>query len=134
MNHVSIFNINGMLAKCRKYPHSFWFWMKVKTFSTIGTPVAAVSITALSVGLYCKCFQNRKSCVSKHTRLTTLPVNDTHIELQPISNPLPDISDQLSPQIIQEVLKASGVDFSRFESYKQFKVQHQTLPQVTKLH
>ena len=28
--------------------------------------------------------------------------NDTHFELQPISNSMPDILDQLSPKIIQE--------------------------------
>ena len=34
-----------------------------------------------------------------------------HIELKPNSNPLPESSDQLSPKIIHENLKASGVDF-----------------------
>ena len=38
-----------------------------------------------------------------------MQVSDIHIELQPISNPMPDIPDQQSPQIIQEVLKASGI-------------------------
>ena len=38
-----------------------------------------------------------------------MPASDTHIELQPVSNSTPGISDQLSPQIIQEILKASGV-------------------------
>ena len=58
-------------------------------------------------------FQNNKGCVCKHSRLTTMPANDTHIELQPISNSMPNISDQLVPQIVQEVLKASGVDLSK---------------------
>ena len=40
----------------------------------------------------------------------TMPVNDRHIELQTILSPMPDISDQLSPQIIQEVLKAGIVN------------------------
>ena len=123
-----------MLTKLRTYPHSFYSSMKVKTFSTVVTPVAAVSIIALSIGLYCKCFWNKKSCVHKHTWLTTLPVNDTHIEFQPIMNPMPDISDHLSPQIIQEVLKASCLDFSKFRCYKQCKVQCHTSPQASKLH
>ena len=42
-------------------------------------------------------------------------VDNTHIELEPISNLLPDPSDQLSPQVILEILKASGVDFSKFQ-------------------
>ena len=41
--------------------------------------------------------------------------NDTHTELQTILNSMPDISDQLSLQIIQEILKACGIDISKFE-------------------
>ena len=60
--------------------------------------------------------------------------NDTHIELQPILNSMPDISDQLLPQISKEILNASGVDISIFEHYKQCRALHQTSPQATKLH
>ena len=67
-------------------------------------------------------FWNKKSCVHKYIRPTSLPVNNTHIELQPILDPLPDISDQLSPHIIQDILRASGVDFSKFKCYKCHKV------------
>ena len=74
-------------------------------FSSIGTPIVAISIITLSIGLYCKCFQNGKSCVCKYIRPTSLPVNNTHIELELILDPLLDILDQLSPQIIQEILK-----------------------------
>ena len=52
MKHVSIFNMNSTLTKLRTYPHSFWSSMKVKTFLTIGTLIAAISILALSIGLY----------------------------------------------------------------------------------
>ena len=48
------------------------------------------------------------NCVHKHTRQTYLPTNNTHIELQPIMNPMPEISDQLSPQPVQEILKSSN--------------------------
>ena len=72
----------------------------------------------MSIGLYSKHFWNGKSCASKYTRPTFLPGNDTQIELELISDPLPDISDQLSPQIIWEILTASGVEFSKFEHYK----------------
>ena len=54
------------------------------------------------------------SGVCKYTRLTTLPTNDTHTELQPITNAVPEISHQPSPQLVQEILKASGVDISKF--------------------
>ena len=103
-----------MLTKLRSFPPNAWSLMKVKMFSTIGTPIGVIIILFLSIGLYCKCFQNERSCVCKYTRLTSLPVDNTHIELEPSSNPLPQSSDQLSPQIIQETLKASGVDFSKF--------------------
>ena len=134
MKHVSIFNINSMLNNLGHTLIVSGTWWKMKTFSTIGTPVAAISIIAMSIGLFCKCFQNKKSCSCKYTRPTTLPVNDTHSELQSILSPMPDISNQLSPQIIQEVLKASHVDFLKFKHYKQCKVQCQTSHQVTKLH
>ena len=49
--------------------------------------------------------------MGEHTRPVSLPVNNIHIELDPISNLLPDPSDQLSPYVIQEILKASGVEF-----------------------
>ena len=98
MKHVSIFSINSTLTKLRTFPLNFWSPMKVKIFCTIGTPIAVISIISLSIGLYCKCFQNGKSCVCKYTRPTSLPVNNTHTEQEPISAPLPDISDKLSPQ------------------------------------
>ena len=56
IKHVSLFDINSVLTKLRTYPHIFWSPMKVKMFSTIGTPAAAISIIALLIGLYCKCF------------------------------------------------------------------------------
>ena len=70
--------------------------------STIGTSALAFHIIALVIGLYCKCFQSKMSCVNKHTRPETLPTNNTHIELQPIMNPLPEISDQLPPQLVRK--------------------------------
>ena len=73
-----------------------------------------------------------KSCVHKYTRLISLPVDNTHIELEPISNPLPKSSDQLSPQIIQESLKASGVDIFKLECYKHCKAKCYTVTQATK--
>ena len=76
---------------------------------------------------------NKVGCVCKHTTPATLPNNDPHIELQLITNPSPDISDQLSPQLVQEILKASGADLSKFEHYKRCKVLSQTSTQSTEL-
>ena len=47
--------------------------------------------------------------------------------------PLPDTSNQLSPQIIQEIWKAIGVDFSKFECYKHCKVKCHIATQATKI-
>ena len=58
-----------------------------------------------------------------------MPVNDTPIALHPILSS--DISDQQSPQIVQEILNASGVDISKFEHYKWCKELYQTLAQAT---
>ena len=76
------------------------------------------------------------SCVHKHTRPNTLPFNYTGVELQHITNPVPEILDQLSPQLVQEILKASGVDMSKFEHYKNAKpnIRYQLgLPSCQKL-
>ena len=82
----------------------------------MGNIVSALGIIALAIGLCCKCFWNKMSCVHKHSRPGTLPNNDTCIELQPITNPVPEISDQLS--LVQEILKASGVDMSNLNITK----------------
>ena len=84
MKHVSIYNIDSTLSKHRTYLHSLWSPMKVKRFSTMVTPIVAISIITLSIGLYLKCFRNGKSCVCKYTRPPSLPINNTHIELEPI--------------------------------------------------
>ena len=107
--------------------------MKVKMVSTTGTPIEVIIILFLSIGLYCKCFQNGMSCVHKYTRPTSLQANNTHIELEPISAPLPDTSDQLSPQIIQDILKARGVDFSKSRCYKLHNVKCHTATKATKI-
>ena len=80
----------------------------------MGTLVSALGILALAIGLYCKCFQNKMSCVHRHTGPKTLANNDTHIEFHLITNPMPEISDQLSQQLVQEIPKTSGVDMSKF--------------------
>ena len=58
-------------------------------------------ILFLSIGLYCKCFQNEKGCVCKYTGLHSLPPNNTQIEEEAISPPLLDTPDHISPQIVQ---------------------------------
>ena len=50
-----------------------------------------------------------------------------------MSNPLPEFSDQLLPQIIQEILKASGIDFLEFKHYKHHKAKCHTVTQATKI-
>ena len=118
MKQMSIFSINSTLTKLRTYPNNSWCSRKLKMFSTIGTSASAFGIIDLAIASYCKLLQNKMSCVYKHTRQTNLPTNDTHTELQPIMNAMPEISDQLSPQLVQEMPKASDVDISKFEHYK----------------
>ena len=108
--------------------------MKVQLFSAIGTPATIVIILFIAIMLYYKCFQNGNSCVCVHTRPVSLPVCNAHIESDPISNLLPEPSEQLSPQIIQEILKPSGVHFSKFQCYKCCKAKHQTASQTTKVY
>ena len=133
MKQMSLFSINSTLTKLRIYPNNFWSSIKLKTFSTIGTSASVFGIIALAIRLYCKCFWNKMGCVCKHTGLTALPTNDKHIELQPIMNLMPEISDQLSPKFVQEMLKASGRNMSKFEHYKWCQVLHHTSSQATEL-
>ena len=100
MKQMSIYSINSTLTKLRACPNNFWSSEKVKTFSTMGILVSTLGMIALAIGLYCKCFPNKMCYVCMHTRPSTLPNNDTHIELQPITNPIPEILDQLSPQLV----------------------------------
>ena len=130
---MPIHNINSTLTKLRTYSTNFWSSLKVKAFSTIGSLTTALGIMALAISLYCKCFWNKMGCACKHTRLTTLLYNDPHIELHPITNPTPETSDQLLPQLVHEILKASGVDISKFECYKRCKALCQASSQSTEL-
>ena len=127
MKQMSIHSINITLTKLRAYPTSFWSSLKVKAFSTIGSLTTALAIIALAICLYFKCFGNKMGYVHKHTRPTTLPNKDPYIELKPITNPTPETSDQLSQQLVQEILKASGVDMSKFKHHKDAKhyIRHQ---------
>ena len=93
MKHMSIISINSTLTKLKTYPSNSWSSTNVKMLSSIGTSASAIDVIAPAIGLYCKCFWNKKSCVCKHTRPTTMPTNDIHIELKPISNSMPDNSD-----------------------------------------
>ena len=133
MTYVSISSINSMLTQLRSFALNFRSPMRVKLFSTIGTPTTVIIILFQSIALYCKCFQNGKSCVCKHTRPVSLPINNTHIEFEPISNLLPDPSEQLSPQVIQKILKATCVDVSKFHLYKCCKAKYHTSTQATQV-
>ena len=101
MKQMSIYSISSTLTELRAYPNNIWSSLKVKMVSTMGTLVSALGILSLPTGLHWKWFQNKMSCVHKHTRPNTLPKNNIHIEVQPIKNPVPEISDQLSPQLDQ---------------------------------
>ena len=133
MKQMSIHSINNMLTKLRAYQTNFWSSLKVKAFSLIGSLTTALGIIALAIGLYCKCFSNKIGCVGKHTRPTTLSNNNPCIELQPITNPAPEPSDQLSSQLVQEILKASGVNMSKCKCQKRCTTLHQTSTKSTEL-
>ena len=131
MKHVSISSINSTLTKLRSFTHNFWSPIEVKLVSAIGTPATVLIILFISITLYCKLYCN--GCVHEHIRPVSVPFNNTHIELDPITNLLPDPSGQLSPQIFQEIFKASDVDLLKFQHYKLCKKECQTATQVTKV-
>ena len=96
MKQKFIHSINNMFIKLRAYPPNLWSSLKVKALSHISSLTTALGIVALASGLYCKCFWNKMGCIYKHTRPTSLPNNCPSIELQPLPNPKPETSDQLS--------------------------------------
>ena len=63
-------------------------------------------------------FSEYNGLCNKDTRPTTLPNNNAGIELQPITNPIPECSDKLPPQLVKEILKASGVEMSKLSVTK----------------
>ena len=44
MKCMSVFSINNTSTRMRSLPPTFWSSMKVKLFSTIGTPIMAIII------------------------------------------------------------------------------------------
>ena len=56
IEQMSYHSINIMLTKLRAYPTNFWSSPKVKAFSTICSLTPTLSIIALAISLYCKCF------------------------------------------------------------------------------
>ena len=112
MKHRPIYRINSTLTKLTAYSTNFWSSLKVKIFSSLSSLTTELGIIALAIVLYFKCFQNKMSCVHKHTRPTTLPNNDSHIELQPITNPPHEIQINYHHNLMK-MLKASGLDMSK---------------------
>ena len=133
IKYVSISSVNSTLTMLRSLTPNFWLPMKVKLVSAIGTPTTVIKILFVSITLYCKCFENGNSCVHEHIRPVFLPVNDTHIHLDPISNLLPDPSEKTFNTNYPRNLKACGVDFSKFQHFKHCKAKCQTATQVTKV-
>ena len=64
MKHLFISCIKSTLTMLRSFTANFWSPMKVKLFSTIGTPTRVIIILFISITLYSKCFQNGNSCVT----------------------------------------------------------------------
>ena len=113
MKHMPVPSINNTFAKIRSLPPNFWSSKKVKLSSTIGTPIMVIITLLLLISLYCKCFQNKKGCVCKYTGLHSPPPYSTHLNLETILPPLPNNPDHISPQLIQQILKTCGVEFSK---------------------
>ena len=100
--------------------------MIVKLILTIGVPMTVITISFFQ--LVCTAnVLDMKRVVYVNT-LYHIPYK-LIIKLKPISPPAPDTSDHISTQIIQEILKTSGVNFSKFEHYKFHKIQY-ILPHI----
>ena len=126
MKHMSVLSINNTLTKIRLLPATSWLFMKVKLFSTIGTPIVVIIILLSVIILYCTCLHSKKGFVCKYTGPYYLPTNSTCINSDPISSPLPHNQDDILPQVIQEILKTCGLDLAKFKLYKHHKARHQT--------
>ena len=107
--------------------------LKFKMFLTNSTLIAVISIISVNWFVPQIVFK-----MERVVYVNTLDQPPYHLiiptlNLEPISDPLSDISDQLSPQIIQEILKASGVDLFKFEFYKHCKAKCHAATQATKI-
>ena len=69
IKHMSMFSINNTLTKIRSLAPTFWSFMEVKLFSTVGNPIMKIIILLLIISFYCKCFRNKKGFVHKYTGL-----------------------------------------------------------------
>ena len=107
-------------------PNTYWSSQVVKITPTILAPITVVIILISVITLYCKCWQNRYSCVPKYTRPQHPPTSSNYITLATFPVTVHSQSHQVMPQVIQEILKSCDMDVEKFEGYKSCKANHQT--------
>ena len=121
--HLSILNINNILIRLQSVPRTLWSSGRGKSISTIVSLVTGVIRLISVITLYCKCWQNKYSCVLKCTRPYHPPTTGNDINLAPIPE---TIHSQPQLGVIQEILKYCDMNLAKFEHYKHHKSNHQT--------
>ena len=125
MKHLSIFSINSTSTKLWPVPIMSWHSKGIRFIPTIVTPVTVIITFFLVITLYWKYLWNENGCIHKYTRPQHLPATSSNINLSTISALVHGQPHQVTPQVIQEILRSCDVDLAKFECYKCCKSNHQ---------
>ena len=69
------------------------------------------------ITIYCKCWQNKSGCVPKYSR-HQCPLTSNDMHLAPTLTSDNSQLSQMTPQIIQEILKSHDINLERFKHYR----------------
>ena len=117
MKDSSIFTINSTLTQLRSFPTKHWSANILKIVPTILIPLTIVMVLISIITIYCKCWQNKYGCVPKYTR-PQWPSTSSGINLTTAPTSNDSQSSQVTPQMIQEILKSYDINLENFKCYK----------------
>ena len=118
MKHFSIFHINKTLTKHQSLPRTSWFSERIKFISTIVTLATVIIMLISIITLYCECWKNNYGCLPKYIRPHGPPATSNDINLTTFSYTPSSQPHQVTPKVIQEILKSCNEDLATFEYYK----------------
>ena len=118
MKDSSIFSISSTLTKLRSFPTKHWSAHIFQILHTILTSLTIVMVLISFITICCKCWWNKYGCVPKYTR-PQHPSTSNDINLATTSTSDNSKPSQVTPQIIQEILKSYDINLEKFKHYRQ---------------